>query len=272
MNWLPSPANWSVELINGTSKNSLNGKNSMLSGARVVISPSEKLNFEFLQIGQWGDQNDKLYSSDIDAILFGNSNEGPNSNLNKIAGFGVSYSIPLNKNTYRFYSQAIGEDEAGSLPSCYAWMAGFELTAPEMKFPTTLTIEAVDTRVKKSTHGNCGPNTMYNNDVYDYINYDTVLGVPIHTEGTSLGFFGQSQVNNNLSINYSTKFLNINDKNYSQHRLASKRSLGTISSLGIYWDKDGLELGGNISYQNLILDKANVSNATIFSLFTSVKF
>lgn len=137
---MPSPENWSVELINGTSKNSLNGKNSMLSGARVVISPSENLNFEFLQIGQWGDQNDKLYSSDIDAILFGNSNEGPNSNLNKIAGFGVSYSIPLNKNTYRFHSQAIGEDEAGSLPSCYAWMAGFELTAPAMKFPTTLTI------------------------------------------------------------------------------------------------------------------------------------
>jgi hypothetical protein len=78
---------------------------------------------------------------------------------------------------------------------------------------------------------------------YDYINYDTVLGVPIDTEGTSLEFFGQSQLNNNLSINYSTKFLNINDKNYSQHRLSSKRRLGTISSLGIYWAKDGLELG-----------------------------
>ena len=270
--WLPSTANWSVEFVNGSTKNSLNGKNSMLSGARFVISPSEKLNFEFLQIGQWGDQNDKLYSFDIDTILFGNSNVGPNSHINKVAGFGVSYSIPLNKNTYRFYSQAIGEDEAGSLPSCYAWMAGFELTASAIKFPTTLTIEAVDTRVKKSTHGNCGPNTMYNNGVYDYINYDTVLGVPIDTEGTSLELFGQSQVNENLGINYSTKFLSINDKDYSQHRLSSKRSLGTISSLGVNWKKDGFNLGGSISYQDLILDKANISNATIFSLFTSVKF
>ena len=59
-NWLPSSANWSVELINGSTKNSYNGKNSMLSGARVVISPSEKLNFEFLQTAQWGDQNDKI--------------------------------------------------------------------------------------------------------------------------------------------------------------------------------------------------------------------
>ena len=271
-NWLPSSANWSVELINGSTKNSYNGKNSMLSGARVVISPSDKLNFEFLQTAQWGDQNDKLYSSNIHALLFGNTNDGVNSNINKMAGFGLSYSVPLNKNTYRFYSQAIGEDEAGSLPSCYAWMAGLELTAPEMKFPTTLTIEAVDTRVKKSTHGNCGANTMYNNGTYDYINYDTVLGVPIDTEGTSLELFGQSQVNKNLGINYSTKFLSINDKDYSQHRLSSKRNLGTLTSIGVNWKKDGFNLGGSISYQDLILDKANISNGTIFSLFTSVKF
>jgi hypothetical protein len=270
-NWLPSSANWSVELINSSTKNSYNSKNSMISGARVIISPHENLSFEFLQTAQWGDQNDKLYSNNIETF-FSNTNEGKNSSVNKMAGFGISYSVPSNENTYRFYSQAIGEDEAGNLPSCYAWMAGLELTAPKMKYPTTLTIEAIDTRVKKSTNGNCGANTMYNNNTYDYINYDNVLGVPIDTEGTSLEFFGSSQLNNNLSINYSTKFLNINDNNHSQHRLSSTRSLGAISSLGIYWEKDGLGLSGNISYQDLILDKANVSNGTIFSLFTSVEF
>jgi len=272
MNWLPTTANWSFELINASTKNSQNGKNSMLTGERIVISPSEKLNFEFLQIVQWGDQNDKLYSSDFDALFFGNTNEGPNSKLNKMAGFGVSYSMPLNKNTYRFYSQTIGEDEAGNLPSCLAWMAGLEFTAPKIKYPTTLTIEAVDTRVKRSTHGNCGPNTMYNNNVYDYINYDTLLGVPIDTEGTSLELFGQSQVTKNLNVNYSTKFLSINDKDYSEHRLSSKRSLGTVTTLGIHWEKDGFDLSGSLGYQNMILDKANISNGTIFSLYTSVEF
>ncbi|MDA9287298.1 capsule assembly Wzi family protein [Amylibacter sp.] len=272
MKWLPTTANWSFEVINSSTKNSLNVENSMLTGARVIIKPTERLSFEFLQTAQWGDQNNKSYSTNIDVLLPIETNSGKNSNINKMAGFGLSYSVPLNKNTYRFYSQAIGEDEAGSLPSCFSWMAGLELTASEMKFPTTLTIEAVDTRVKKSTYGNCGANTMYNNGTYDYINYDTVLGVPIDTESTSLELFGQSQVNNNLSINYSTKFLNINDKNYSQHRLSSKHSLGRISSLGIYWERNGLELGGNISYQNLILDKANVSNGTILSLFSLIKF
>ena len=270
--WLPSHANWSVEIINASTENSINGQNSMLTGTRVVISPSEKLNFELLQTGQWGGQNDKLYSSNIDALLFRNTNEGINSNINKMAGFGVSYSIPLNKNAYRFYSQAIGEDEAGSLPSCFAWMVGFELTAQKMKFPTTLSIEAVDTRVKKSSHGYCGANTMYNNNNYSYINYDTVLGVPIDTEGTSLELFGDSQVNENLSINYSAKFLSINDKDYSEHRLSSKRSLGTMTSLGIYWKKDGFDLGSNISYQNIILDKANIKSGIIFGLSSSINF
>ena len=271
-NWLPEKANWSVEIINGSTKNSYNGKNSMLSGVRGVISPHEKLNFEFLQIGQWGDQNDKLYSTNMNALLFRNSNEGKDAHINKMAGFGVSYSMPLHDNTYRFYGQTIGEDEAGNLPSCLSWMMGLEAAAPKMKFPTILTIEVIDTRVKKSTHGNCGANTMYNNGTYDYINYDTVLGLPIDTEGTSLELFGQSQVNNNLDINYSTKFLSINDKDYSQHRLSSKRSLGTITTLGIHWEKNGFDLGGSIGYQNMILDKANISNGTIFSLFTSVEF
>ena len=270
--WFPSTANWSVELINGSTKNSLGDESSMLTGARVIISPTERLSFEFLQTVQWGDQNDKFYSIAFDNLLPIETNSGSKRHINKMAGFGISYLMSLSGNTYRFYGQAIGEDEAGNLPSCYAWMGGLELTAPEMKFPTTVSIEAIDTRIKATEHGYCGPNTMYNNGVYDYINYETVLGVPIDTEGTSLEFFGQSQVNNNLSINYSTKFLNINDKNYSQHRLSSKRSLGTISSLGIYWEKDGYGLGGNIGYQNLILDKANVSNGTIFSLFSSIKF
>jgi len=126
--------------------------------------------------------------------------------------------------------------------------------------------------VKRSTHGNCGPNTMYNNNTYDYINYETVLGVPIDTESTSLELFGQSQVNKNLGINYSTKFLSINDKDYSQHRLSSKKSLGTITSLGIHWEKKNFVINGSIIFQNLTLDKVNISNGKIFTLNSLIVF
>ena len=271
-NWLPSAASWSIELVNGPTKYSFNNKNSMFTGTRVIISPFEQLNFEFLQTAQWGDQNNQLYSASIDALLFNNTNDGINSDINKMAGFGLSYSIPFKKNIFRIYSQAIGEDEAGSLPSCLAWMGGLELTAKEIKYPTTITLEAVDTRGKVTEHGFCGPNTIYNNSTYKYINYNTTLGVPIDSEGTSLELFGQTAVNKNFGINYSAKFLNINDKNHFQHRLSSKRSTGSISSLGVYWKKDGFDVSGSISYQNLILEKTNISNGAILSLFTSVEF
>ncbi|MDC0580895.1 capsule assembly Wzi family protein [Amylibacter sp.] len=270
--WLPSTANWSVELINGSTKNSLNGKNSMLSGARVIISPSEKLNFEFLQIGQWGDQNDKLYSISFDNLLPIETNEGPNKHINKMAGFGLSYSVPLNENTYRYYVQTIGEDEAGNLPSCLSWMAGFELTANKMKFPTIITIEAIDTRVKKSTHGNCGANTMYNNGTYDYVNYDTVLGVPIDTEGTSLGLFVFSQISQKINIEFATKSVSINDNNWSEHRLSSYRQSGLISSLGVSWIKNNIGFKGSIYNQDFNLDKANIKGGYGFGFSSSIIF
>mgnify|MGYP000883672028 CR=1 FL=1 len=259
--WLSKTANWSAELINSSTKNSFNGKNSMLTGARVIINPSDKLNFEFFQISQWGNQNDKIYSSNINTLLFGNTNEGKNTNINKLAGFGVSYSIPLNKNTYRLYAQTIGEDEAGSLPSCLSWMAGIELTAHKIKFPTTVTIEAVDTRTKKSTHGNCGQNTMYNNATYDYINYDTVLGVPIDTEGTSLELFGKSQISQKINLEYFIKYLNINDKDWLSHRLSSKHETGLINSLGVSWNSNSLKLRINMYSQDYNLDKADIKNS-----------
>ena len=270
--WLPSNANWSVEIINSSTKNSFNGKNSMLTGARVIIRPTKKLFFELLKTAQWGNQNSKIYVTNIDALLPINTNVGQYATINKMAGFGLSYLIPLSENTYRIYGQAIGEDEAGSLPSCYSYMAGLELIAPKIRFPTIVSIEAIDTRVRESTHGNCGSNTMYNNNTYDYINYDTVLGAPIDTEGYSLELFGQSQINNNLSINFSTKYRILNDNNLAEHRLSSERSSETLTSLGIHWTKYRFDVGGKIGYQKLGSNKANLSNGKIFSLFTSVNF
>ena len=271
-NWLPSTANWSVQIINGPTRNSLNGKNSMLTGTRVVIRPTEKFSFELLQTAQWGDQNDKLYSSNIDTLLFSNTNDGINSRINKMAGFGLSYSAALGENTYHFYSQTIGEDEAGSLPSCLTWLTGLELTVPRIKFPTILTIEAIDTRVKKSTNGHCGPNTMYNNSVYDYINYDTVLGAPIDTEGTSLEIFGKSQISQKINIKYSTKLLTFNDKDWSGHRLSSNRETGLVNSLGVSWNTNKLKFDINIYNQDYMLDKSDIRSSFGLGFSSTVIF
>ena len=91
--WFPSTANWSVELINGSTKNSLGDESSMLTGARVIISPTERLSFEFLQTVQWGDQNDKFYSIAFDNLLPIETNSGSKRHINKNGRF---WNIILN--------------------------------------------------------------------------------------------------------------------------------------------------------------------------------
>ena len=102
---------------------------------------------------------------------------------------------------------------------------------------------------------------MYNNSVYDYINYDTVLGAPIDTEGTSLEIFGKSQISEKINIKYSTKLLTFNDKDWSGHRLSSNRETGLVNSLGISWNTNKLKFDINIYNQDYVLDKSDIRSS-----------
>ena len=164
--WFPSKANWSLEVFNGFSEGSLIGSKSMLSGIRAVLSPVEGLDFELIQSSQWGGNGYNNGISSFVAATFFDSNMGPNSNINKLAGFGISYLMPSNL-PLRIYGQAIGEDESGNLPSCFAYLAGLEWMNTKIKYPTIVGVETIDTRIKITSHDNCGPNTMYNNSTYD---------------------------------------------------------------------------------------------------------
>ncbi len=271
-NWLPSNANWSFEIFNGYTEGASKDKNQMLLGMRAVLSPIEGLNLALMQASQWGGRNYSNGLSALGATLFMDTNDKTHSNINKMAGFGISYLITNKIIPLRVYGQAIGEDEAGNLPSCYAYLAGVEYSNTKIKYPTTLGIETVDTRVNETTHGNCGPNTFYNNSVYNYTNYGNILGSEIDTEGSSLEFFGKSQISQKISIEYSTKAVIINDANWSSHRLSSDRKSGLINSIGTSWNKNDITLKGNIYYQGFSLDNAKIKSGYGISFFSSVKF
>jgi hypothetical protein len=270
--FLPSKANWSLEVFNGLTKGSLNGRKSKLLGMRAILSPVEGLNFELVQTSQWGGNK---YSNGISALgsaLFFDSNSGSSSNINKMSGFGISYLIPNNIIPLRIYGQAIGEDEAGNLPSCYAYLAGLEWTNTKIKYPIILGIEAVDTRINQTKNGYCGPNTMYNNAIYNYTNYGKSMGATIDTEGTSLGLYVRSQISQNINIKFTTKSVVINDNNWSGHRLSSNRQSGFISSLGISWVKNNINFNTDVYNQALNLDEANIKSGNGFGFSSSIKF
>ena len=272
LTWLPSSANWSIEVFNGATQRSRNNGQSMIFGARSIITPIRGLSFELFQTSQWGGNRDKINSSMLNGILFGDTNEGDSAHINKMAGFGASYQISNDMIPLRIYAQTVGEDEAGNLPSCLSFLAGLEWELLKTKYPSTATIELIDTRTHVSTSGYCGANSMYNNTIYDYINYDRTLGTSIDTEGTSFEVSGQTRINNNLSIKFSKKLLTINDTGDSGHRLSSNRSSGSINLIGLSWKKNNLNLNGYINKQNLTLDKANIKRGTGFGLSSSITF
>jgi hypothetical protein len=189
-----------------------------------------------------------------------------------MAGFGISYLIPSYIVPLRIYSQVIGEDEAGNLPSCLAYLAGLEWTNAKIKYPTIVGIEAIDTRIDKTTHGNCGPNTMYNNSIYDYTNYGKTMGAAIDTEGTSLALYVRSQISQKINIEFATKSVVINDNNWSGHRLSTKRQLGLVNSLGVSWVKNNISFNGDIYYQGFNLDKANINSGYGVGFSSSIIF
>jgi hypothetical protein len=270
--YLRPKTNWSIEVFNGFTEGSLDNANSMLFGIRAIITPIERLSFELVQTSQWGGKGYDNGLTGLGSALFFDTNESSNSNINKMAGFGFSYTTINSLIPLRVYGQAIGEDEAGSLPSCYAYLAGAEWSNKKIKYPITLGIEAVNTRTKISTNGYCGPNSIYNNYVYKYTNYGKTMGSEIDTEGNSIEFFGKSQISQELNIDYSSKAVVINGANWPDHRLSSNRQTGLINSLGITWAKNYLNLNGNIYYQGFFLDKANVKDGYGIGFSSSIIF
>jgi len=270
--WLFSEANWSFEIFNGLTKGSLNSSKSMLLGIRGTLTPFEGLDFELVQTSQWGGTGHVNSMSSLSSALFFDTNSGANSNINKMAGFGISYKIPTKIIPLRIYGQAIGEDEAGNLPSCFAYLSGFEWTNRETKYPTIVGIEAVDTRINKTSHGNCGPNTMYNNHIYKYTNYGKTMGTAIDAEGTSYGIYINTQISQKINIEFTTKSVIINNDNWSGHRLSSKRQSGLINSFGGSWHKNNLSLKGNVHYQNFNLKKANIKSGYGIFFSSSIIF
>lgn len=271
-NWLPPEANWSFEAFNGFNEGALNNKASMLAGVRAILTPVEGLQFELVQASQWGGKGYSTGISALGAALFFDTNDGSNSNINKLAGFGISYKLPININSLRIYGQAIGEDEAGNLPSCFAYLLGLEWMNAKIKYPTIFGIEAIDTRINTTSHGYCGPNTMYNNSIYDYTNYGKTIGAEIDTEGTSLGLFIRSQISQKINIEFVTKSVVINDNNWSGHRLSSKRETGLMNSFGVSWNINNINFNGNIYNQGFSLDKANIKNDVGLSFSSSIVF
>jgi hypothetical protein len=263
---------WSINAFSSVSNDALKNSDSILTGTRVTVSPTSRLQLEFIRMIQWGGLAYKNNLENIIKIYTQDTNDGEFSDVNQMAGIGYSYNFASKKLPIRLYSQIIGEDEAGLLPTCLMHLIGFEWNGSIMNKNTLLGIENIDTRIDKSSHNNCGPNTAYNNNTYSYTHNGFVLGTPIDSESVSYEIFGSTKISDQISIGYSLKSLNINNANSNLHRLSSKNQEGWIQKADFTWLNNKIKIKNSITYNGLNLEKTSLKKGLGLNILASVRF
>jgi hypothetical protein len=271
-NELPYFNKASIEIINGMTKGHKNLEDPMLFGVRVTYAPTTRFELEAIRVSQWGGSKNNKSPSIITKTFFGDTNEGTHSNINQMAGIGVSYSLPKSSLPIRIYGQAVGEDEAGGLPSCLIYLSGIEWNGLLINQRTLIGLEFIDTRTRFTSNKNCGPNSAYNNHTYKYTNHGIVMGAPIDTQGRSFELFGKTSISSKIEAHLSLQKLLINSDNFSMHRLTPDRREGWFNTAGITWGKNNLIIAADLSYQSMPLEGINSKKGIKLYLHTKLNF
>jgi hypothetical protein len=262
---------WSFEAFNSVLSSSSELKNPMLLGMRLIIEPYHNLKFELLKTSQWGGSGNSNSYSAFSSAIIGNTNESNNSNINQMAGFGMSFENNIIQMPNRTYAQVVGEDEAGSFPSCLIGLFGSEFTFKN-KLLSKIGFEYIDTRIDTTEHGYCGPQTAYNNTDYPYTNYGKSMGASIDSEGKQYSVWATTKISENTKINYSIKNITINDFNSLNHRLSNTKENGWVTSLGTSWKLNSLNVNAALTYQNLHLVKAQYHDGLSLNISANYNF
>jgi hypothetical protein len=239
---------WEADIFYGYNDKGDAYKAANMFGARVIVEPIS--NFEIEAV--WTSQ---FFPEDADFLnIFGSeTNRGVSPDANGMAGFGASYSWGSN----RVYMQAIGEDEAGWLPSCFMYLAGFSHRTFLRSIPSKLNVELVDTRISETPNGFCGPGMAYRNGTHPYIQKGFVMGATIDSEGTSISFNGSHDFPD-YHINWGIAYKSINEAFIPNHRLSQEKADGLTAHLGFEFDFGRTEVTSRVHYQGLELESIGV--------------
>ena len=262
----------SLEVFNSFPSGPNKTDNSMLLGMRAVIEPYHNVKFELAKTSQWGGNEHSSGIPSFLAAIFGNTNTDEHRNINQVAGFGISFLTKIKESPSRFYTQLIGEDEAGNLPSCYMGLIGAEFEFPTGILFSKLGLEYTDTRTYFTDMGHCGPNAAYNNNTYSYTNYGKTMGTSIDTESKSFSIYISKDISEKIHLFTSIQDVTINDNNWSQHRLSTSKVNGLQASIGTFYKANSFNFRTNISFQNFSLDRADYNKGFNFSLNSEYNF
>ena len=264
---------WKADLFLGQTEGDINPEHTKLFGARLQLQPLSGLEIELARTSQWGGEGRSESLRTLFAMLFGKANEGAAAEVNQLAGIGISYTLPQDLAPVRIYAQAIGEDEAGYLPSCFMYLGGVEGNVNVLGNPTIITLEGATTEIGETPGGYCGPGTAYNNSRYagGYTNFGESMGLPIDSEGRLLQLIFETELPK-FNLHWSLAYHEINTHNKSSHRLTSVEQDGLLARVGLTRKIENYSVTSEVWYQSYDLDTADVRRGPGVSFGVSVAF
>jgi len=167
--------------------------NALLFGMRIELRPLPSLQIAASRTAQWCGEGRPCNWGDFWNLFIGNDNDQPLEEQpgNQLAGFDLRWTWPGGAIPAAFYAQAIGEDEAGYLPSKYLGLFGVETWGEALGGSWRAHVEFADTAcdfLNDPPQYGCAYESSIYTDGYRYRGYS--MGHSVDSDGESLGIGG----------------------------------------------------------------------------------
>lgn len=231
--WLSWIGPWQYQAFAGQLKDYHAVPDAKLLGLRLTAQP-----FPYLEVGasrvlQWGGEGrSESFSTLWDAIK-GNDNvyDTNEDRSNQLAG--LDFRLGLNgilKLPVSLYGQAVGEDEAGGLPSRKLYLAGVDFASSFKNMPYSVYAEWADTRTNGDVRG-----YTYNHSVYTdgFYQHGYPLAYPIGGDGEMYSVGGGIRFDSMNRLSGRVLYTKVNQSNLAINQAFPQED--KIKALDLTW-------------------------------------
>ena len=182
----------------------------LLWGMRLNLKPSPYVEIGLQRTAMFGGQGYPQGLSTWWDVFRGKGDDDPNVPGDQRGGYDLTLTLPFDTQPLQVYAEADGEDEAGGLPSNYAFLYG-------IFFPRIVDFEKIGLRAEyANNHINGKPDAWYNHDVYSsgYTYKGRIIGHHMGTDSKDVfieASYFLPEVNGRLAIAYDWKKHNLSD-------------------------------------------------------------